>query len=630
MWKIRKVSLENFKFFKDEFTLNLEGKNLLLYGENGSGKSSIYWGLYTLFQSVYKEPVPDQAMKYFLADSSENLRNKFSSHDEYSGIKVTFTESGRDYIMEDSSVRCNTHCPGDGFMNISSAASDFMNYKFLSAIFDFKNSQLPEIFHIFETDVLPTLIFSPSVHLVHTDGTNPENFQDNADYWWKYLQNQYTCLPKAKNPKSILKTSPEMIRYKSLLDEFNRQISYQLAALARRTNQKLTDSFRVPASISFSYIPAHIAKVIPHAGYNFTSKLVRPQIHVKAHFNHDLLDEANREVLHPRSFFNEAKLTSIALAIRLSIAEMKMDADALGAKVLLVDDLLISLDMSNRMVVVDYLLKLVGRYQMLIFTHDKAFFTLIKRRIEAKYSLDDWKTFKLYASENLETGIPTPLLFPTSSLLDEARCFFTACNYAACANTLRRDAEFLFQNLLPHDTIYPGGQERPIMLHEMIKEAKAYFQAIRLDSSLLDNLNFYREFLLNPMSHGDSRTEVYKSELIQIINDLKVLHSIGRSDRITLDDCNSMQEYQIAISNGNKGHVVRFYFREPWPVYHFNSQDYYHRYINVSITYADFMTIDPNKLPTSTIGKLYTKMCKNLFGDSSELYPELKDVITKM
>lgn len=204
MWKIRKISLENFKFFKDEFTLDLEGKNLLLYGENGSGKSSIYWGLYTLFQSVYKEPVPDQAMKYFLADSPENLRNKFSAHDEYSGLKVTFTESGRDYIVEDSSAHCNTHCPGDDFMNISSAASDFMNYKFLSSIFDFKNSQLPEIFHIFETDVLPTMIFSPSAYLVHTDGTNPEKFQDNADYWWKYLQFQYTRLPKAKNPKSIL------------------------------------------------------------------------------------------------------------------------------------------------------------------------------------------------------------------------------------------------------------------------------------------------------------------------------------------------------------------------------------------------------------------------------------------
>lgn len=164
----------------------------------------------------------------------------------------------------------------------------------------------------------------------------------------------------------------------------------------------------------------------------------------------------------------------------------------------------------------------------------------------------------------------------------------------------------------------------------MLVEAKAYFQAIHLDPSLIDNLNFYREFLLNPMSHGDSRTEVYRSELIQIIKDLKVLHSIIRTDMITLEDCHSKQEYQIAMSNGNQEVAARFYFREPWPVYHFNNQDYYHSNIHVSITSASFMTVDPNHLPISTIAYLYKKMCKSLFANHPELFPRLEDVITKV
>lgn len=51
MSKINKLTLSNFKFFGKEETIELNGNHLLLYGENGSGKSSIYWALYTLFSN---------------------------------------------------------------------------------------------------------------------------------------------------------------------------------------------------------------------------------------------------------------------------------------------------------------------------------------------------------------------------------------------------------------------------------------------------------------------------------------------------------------------------------------------------------------------------------------------------
>ena len=53
-WKIEKIVFSNFKFFKDTFSIELAGKNLLLYGENGSGKSSIAMGLYTFIESRKK------------------------------------------------------------------------------------------------------------------------------------------------------------------------------------------------------------------------------------------------------------------------------------------------------------------------------------------------------------------------------------------------------------------------------------------------------------------------------------------------------------------------------------------------------------------------------------------------
>lgn len=54
MYRIKEITLENFKFFYGKRKLDFERKHILLYGENGSGKSSIYWALYTFFQSVFK------------------------------------------------------------------------------------------------------------------------------------------------------------------------------------------------------------------------------------------------------------------------------------------------------------------------------------------------------------------------------------------------------------------------------------------------------------------------------------------------------------------------------------------------------------------------------------------------
>ena len=78
MSKINVITLSNFKFFGEAETLHLEGKHMLLYGENGSGKSSIFWGLYTLLEASLK--TPSETGKYFLPIdiSDESLVNIYA------------------------------------------------------------------------------------------------------------------------------------------------------------------------------------------------------------------------------------------------------------------------------------------------------------------------------------------------------------------------------------------------------------------------------------------------------------------------------------------------------------------------------------------------------------------------
>jgi len=76
--RITKIEIENFRAFYNNYVIDLgkDGKNLLVYGENGSGKSSLF-----------------KALKYFLDSHRKRLnfldyKNIFNPKDE-GHIKVS-------------------------------------------------------------------------------------------------------------------------------------------------------------------------------------------------------------------------------------------------------------------------------------------------------------------------------------------------------------------------------------------------------------------------------------------------------------------------------------------------------------------------------------------------------------
>jgi len=70
--RITKIELNNFRAFYGKHTINLDndGKNLMVYGENGSGKSSLYLALKTFFQAA-KTPQPMQELENIFVSASE-------------------------------------------------------------------------------------------------------------------------------------------------------------------------------------------------------------------------------------------------------------------------------------------------------------------------------------------------------------------------------------------------------------------------------------------------------------------------------------------------------------------------------------------------------------------------------
>lgn len=100
MATITQIEIDGFKAFPANFTLNLgTGKNLLLYGENGSGKSSLYYALHALLQSVFKD---DKGAKYFTPGSIVN--GNFTPENE-NLINIHRYDEAKDNILHLKMVR---------------------------------------------------------------------------------------------------------------------------------------------------------------------------------------------------------------------------------------------------------------------------------------------------------------------------------------------------------------------------------------------------------------------------------------------------------------------------------------------------------------------------------------------
>ena len=71
-------------------------------------------------------------------------------------------------------------------------------------------------------------------------------------------------------------------------------------------------------------------------------------------------------------------------------------------KILVLDDLLISLDMSNRLNLLEILKTEFSDFQIFFFTHDKGFFEILKDKMS-------WKAYEIYVDEH-EEGFEKPYI----------------------------------------------------------------------------------------------------------------------------------------------------------------------------------------------------------------------------
>jgi len=437
MKKIYQIKIKNFKAFQQEQSFELKGKNVLAYGNNGSGKSSLFWALYTLTQSSIK--TDDEVQKYFKnfieSDKStyQSLRNVFSDTNENSFIELTsIDENGKKEAYTISHDTINTNLDSDTIIQELNQASDFINYKLLHSFYTATHKQEINLWPVFERDIFPFLM--DDANHVMLDKIKAKTLDVD-----RYVSGQPVRARKAD-------------AVKQRLDDLNDEIESLLSQIQTNANAFIKKHF---------FDGENVIRVSLQFTRKFNFERVKNQLweQGKEAERHstlqiklvvDIFDKAKNEwkpIHRVQSFLNEAQLTRIAIGIR--IGALRTRVQTTDFKMLVLDDMLISLDMSNRMPIVKMILNqdndsdlhFFDDFQKIILTHDKGFYELIKRHT----SPHQWEYYNFHAQEVKNSS---PNIKRDRSHIEKAQVFLADGEYDACGNELRKETEALLDKYL--------------------------------------------------------------------------------------------------------------------------------------------------------------------------------------
>lgn len=504
--KIKELQLHNFKFFTDtDNTLNIDSKNVLIWGENGSGKSSIYWAIYTLLQCSYKDQAGIDA--YFTEGHEKNLINVNAPTGSPSFIQMSL-DNGSTYkiALTDYNIIGNTD------VQLSAVSSDFINYQVLASFLNFYHKDDAVLFEMFEKEIFRFLQFNPPAPYTYA-------FFNDA---WEELKKPLVKTKIGKTNKYPSPQSTTSINKNNLQNAFNIQLRTLLGIVTTKANTILQDpnGFNLDIEIELEYRDYKF-EVLKN---NSKARYITPEIFLKVRKYNGLQDVVKK----PHSFLNEAKKTAIGIAIRLGILERRLLADKLN--VLALDDLLISLDMSNREVVLKLLFEQYQNdYQLLIFTHDKQFFNIAKNKIENSTYKKDWLFWEFYVNEK-DPKLPKPRFFETQTQLSIAFNHLQENDYPAAANYLRKQCEHLIVTYLPQYCYALSNKDKPNKnntLDSMLTNSALFLERINNTAARVKiiELNQFVEMLLNPLSHTERGVDRHKGEIkavIKLLDELEI------------------------------------------------------------------------------------------------------------
>jgi energy-coupling factor transporter ATP-binding protein EcfA2 len=508
--KIKTLSLTDFRAFPGPApaTFKLDGKNLLVYGENGSGKSSLFKALSGFF--AYGQPPP----------RLPSLKNSFSGQSlGYTSINVVL-DNGlaaawrmqlvtevlpyRRMVFVGPSLQEDhpAHRRAEsGMIEIEQAAK-------FSACLDYRTLLGTNYKHGDEAINL----FEPMVRELLAGFVDLATNRSILELWLAVEHN----LPQ-KN------TTTNLFASVMACQEFNGAVRRALALLLPEASAILKRL--CPDGLKLSALPFDGVR------YN-GAKAARDKAYVNKTVG---LEIAFRglQIERPQHYLNEARQSAIGLALYLGARLACAPRTTPHLKLLVLDDVLVGLDHSNRLPVLDVLADLFSDWQVVLMTHDRGWFDLAYAKILPAV----WCCYEIFEGDQ-SSPAPSPVFRsvamdpstdrPARIYLDYAKHMLTlnypeaAANYArqAMEATLRGGCEKL------HIPIPFRRNPKKVEAHFLLEELERWTGNAKVTKAKLDpilaKVTLLKNVVMNPYSHP-SAPNIPKSEVQQAINTVEEL-----------------------------------------------------------------------------------------------------------
>lgn len=476
--KITKISLENFRAFRGDCSIDLhEGKNLLVYGENGSGKSSLYQAI-----NLFLEPE-------MIAFSVH--KNIFVTGDSgYVKLEIgDGTNPSNVYEWEETS-----HPSTEPLIVEASKTKGFLDYRgLLQTHFVHRDTDRVNVFHLLVNSLLANI-------------QNPVTRTSFGEEWQSLLQ--LATKRRSKSREELLQEG--IADFNSGLFRVLDDLTILVNDVLEEFNQNITMHFEL-SSNGLEFNPE--TKEIENQIVYLTSD----------YYGHQLLSHHH--------FLNEARLSAIGISIFLGALQLNPPSDL---QVLFLDDVFIGLDMSNRLPLLRALEKFFMDWQILMMTYDLVWFEMMRKRVEDWPT--KWEVAKLFCKMSDEGDIP--VYHQNKDYLAVAKQHIDNNDLKAAAIYIRSAYEreimrFCDRHKLKVRYCENHKQQRSEDFWQVVKSIKAEDETVLLDSELVNAIELHRASILNPLSHTSPtnlvRNEVSES-LLAVENLKTALRSINRED----------------------------------------------------------------------------------------------------
>ncbi len=545
--KIKRIQINNYRAFlvKNEiegarYTIDLPtGGNLLVYGENGSGKSSLYKGMKDFLSSA----VTTVAFQ-------KNLFYDPAKHSEQPYISVTLDDDTEHYFSAEA-AKTNTYLTP--VLAQTGLTKGFISYRDLLKLHFCPDNQSPDLFSLFlgEEGLFSGMTVPMPV--------NPSNKISFGDLW--------------KRIKATLDNDA--------LFDYNTNADTQFKELEGKANH-LLKYFHKDCNFEISYSDAIISDDV----------ITPPIISFKVTL-------FGKELPEHEDVLNEARLTSLAISVYLAHLFIIPDS---GLNILFLDDIFIGLDMTNRIPLIKILTdadlfggKSFARdYQIFLTTYDREWFNVAKT-----YMDDNWNKVEFYVDSH-SCEKERPLIRKSGTYKERALFYLIDGDYPACANYLRKAFEQELKRIIPENVLYPGfntvsgsnsiialskkhftitenddtwfyklkGTEddsiqtfRFISLQQMISQFKRLVNQYDIPFAFTHELNAIKDRLLNPLSHDDLTSSIFKTDLITGFDILEELEKIESKIVLEIKD-SFIQLYCLKKDYNNDEYYYRFELNE--------------------------------------------------------------------